>query len=199
MTLMPSAGETNRNWGNVKENGWRRGMAPDDWPTKITDPWKGTVGMDDQGHAIFSDLEGVRAEILSTRAQMRTLFKAWEKFQDVSFCNKEDIANGDNRHLPAGFTLLRYCRRYAPTKDPGALNNPNEYADYLTERLATGLEQLLLCFDRWGVVKWPIFVEDLTFHMDVFENGSMFRPEREVILKGISFYHRDFTRLAAGG
>ena len=108
-------GINHKNYLNVKNN--------------PSDPWQGSIGTDEQGHAIFDDpAYGIRAAIITLRTY-------WFRY------NKRTIAEILARWAPASDTIGSL---------PGAPpNSPKKYSEFVTER--TGIDynqQLDLCDEQ---------------------------------------------------
>lgn len=142
-----SLGEKNRNPLNVKQG-----------PT----PWKGSVGMDARGHAIFDD------EAYSVRACVRTLSRK--------------CLNGKT-------TLEKIMESYAPADDG---NNPAEYADFVASRIDVAADDELGLFDDGGRIIARTRLVAMLCAMAEMECGRTYKLPSDVILVGIDLYEKDF-------
>lgn len=133
--MKTAAGIRNKNYLNVKGRGW-----------------KGQVGSDSRGHAIFETPEyGIRAGILN----LRTYFL------------KHKLR-----------TVAEILSRWAPATDtvgsiPGAPpNSPKEYTNFVTKRMDVGPNQKLDLFHSDGRIANLQQLQNLFLSMSVYETGG---------------------------
>lgn len=139
------------------------------------DQWKGMIGIDARGHAIFLTIEN------GIRAAVRTLA---QKARD----GKTSIA--------------AICGDWAPIDDtigsiPGApANSPTEYANYVSTVLEVRTETPLGIFGANGTIQDYERLVMLIVAMAQFEN-SHWSPRVSEILGGIAQYQADFVEAHA--
>jgi hypothetical protein len=133
------------------------------------DEWKGSIGSDEDGHAIFID------PIYSVRAGTRILARKWE-------VGKRN--------------LYQICESYAPEADGG---HPMEYAKFVAERISLLPHHIyeigLLNFfrDDRRINNWVQLQR--TFHaMAEFENFTNYDLCTHTIQSGMAFYEYDLTQ-----
>jgi hypothetical protein len=135
-------------------------------------PWKGSIGTDSRGHAVFErEADGLRAAVRSLAAK----YAAGKK------------------------TLLAIISSWAPASDTigsikgNAPNSPREYATFCARWLGIGVEVDARLFDSRGA---PQDIERLVVLVDAmnsFENGLDSKLATSTILEGIALYLRDFV------
>ena len=154
---MSILGLDDRNYWNVK-------------PNNLADPWEGTVGYDDFGHAIFID------PIYSGRAAIRTL--------------AQKIKNGLT-------TLLQIMESYAP-RDDG--NDPAGYAKFLADRLSEKIgdrftvDQELALFHDDGRIKSPHLLRALLEAMAEMECYRGFEICPHITRSAMALYEKNFCQ-----
>lgn len=129
------------------------------------DTWKGQVGTDRLGHAIFAD------KAYSIRALCRDLF------------NKEQTP-------PKRPTLLAICTAFAPKKDG---NDPVAYADFLANFVGVSPTVNLYLFDADGTIKSYTRLTDLIRGMAQMEIFNGYAIDPTDLSNGIRMYEVDFT------
>lgn len=147
----PTLGERNRNPMNVKDD--------------LLDPWQGSIGIDDKGHAIFRD------ESWSVRAAVRILSR---------YC------------VDYGFKTLREVfGRYAPTSDG---NQPDMYANFVSgEMNFPGRRPLNLFRDNYSI-KAPVRLRKMIALMAEYENYRGYEFPKGALDKGIEKYLASFAK-----
>lgn len=127
------------------------------------DPWFGSIGQDEIGHAIFTD------PAWSVRCTIR-LFWKYQKDYGID-------------------TLRKIFERYAPTGD--GPNNPNNYAEHVSRAIGVSPMSQLNWFDPNGVVKPNSRNQmiDAIEAMVVMECGTDVVFERRMYQRGMALYH----------
>lgn len=135
--------------------------------TNGANEWAGCVGVDELGHCVFAH------EMYSVRAACRNLaqYQKW----------------GAN-------TLAKIFAIYAPSDDPNAHNQPNDYAAFVAARVGHAADSFFSLFsDPGGHVLDPSLLADVINAMIEFENFSGLRYPQETIISGIIMYEKDFV------
>lgn len=144
-----TVGIRNNNYLNVKNN--------------PQNPWKGSVGSDDRGHAVFDDPAfGLRAAIVTLRSY-------WFRH------NKRTIAEILARWAPATDTIGSL---------PGALpNSPGEYAEFVSDRIGLPHNDQLELFSDNEEVMNRKQLGQLVKAMAEFENYAGFEFPESLLQK----------------
>lgn len=138
---------------------------------KAFDQWKGMIGVDARGHAIFLTMQnGIRAAVRVLAQKAR---------------------NGKN-------SIVAICADWAPADDtigsiPGApANDPDEYAHYVAMVMEASTDAPLGIFGANGTILDYMRLVTLIIAMSQFEN-SHWSPKVSEILGGIAEYQADFV------
>lgn len=132
------------------------------------DPWVGSMGADELGHAIFVN------EIYSVRAACRLLAKYQLTYKLT--------------------TLNAILGRWAPVDDLAAKNEPSKYAAFVADRASVHVDLPLELFTQDGEVWMMIQLTLILQAMLEWEVFSGYKLPRETIESGIALYERDFVQ-----
>jgi hypothetical protein len=157
---MPTLGQINNNYWNVKKpgNGW----------------WRGAIGYDSRGHAIFGD------PALGVRAVLRVLRTYQMKLR------LESLDEIFGRYAPAVDTLGSLPN--APR------NEPNRYAAFVAARLNVTPNEKVIFFSPSGRIDDAERTKKLLRAMAEYENGAGFEVPEDVLDRGMKMYDEDFRR-----
>lgn len=133
----------------------------------VRDPWHGMTGLDQYGHAVFTD------QVYSVRALVRILWKYWHK-------------HGVNN-------LHEFAARYAPENDPNADNVPSDYAMFLSIRTGTRTDEPIELFSSDKTIKDGEFLLEFISAIAEYENFTGYQVCENDIISGMSYYIRDFV------
>lgn len=129
------------------------------------EPWLGSTGKDEIGHAVFID------SIYSVRAAVRQL--ARYQLRDKLTCLNEI------------FSI------YAPADD--ANNKPSEYAKFVGEKIGLKPDATIVLFSMDGSIIHFSLLIDMLKAMLSFECYAGFELPEETVRAGARLYERDFA------
>lgn len=150
MSVSGLRGINNRNPFNIKQ---------------VTPQWDGSLGLDEKGHAIFTD------HIYSVRAAVRQL---------ANYCVRDGAK-----------TLNEIFQIYAPTDDG---NSPSEYARYVGKNSGLDPDTRIRLFAPDGKVNDLSGLSDILRAMLKFENFAGYEIPEETLRAGAAFYEHDFVK-----